>query len=243
MPNLLVPPVPTLAVLPVVDGAGNLQAELTVTVPVGSDPGGALPVAPRDRDHRPTADADRRRGSRRTAAGRGPGSAGVPRRRHRFRRWPGRRASLTPWVRYNWRVEVRGAPAPGGGPAAEWSSPSPGSRPPPLPPDPPAAVTDLTVTRDAAGVHVRFRHPEPLTGGGSAGYTVDVYRQLPGGTLRLLTSPARAAPPPTGRGSNVAGFFDVVDAAADAVAGTLYRVVVTDPIGRASQPSAPVEAP
>ena len=48
------------------------------------------------------------------------------------------------------------------------------------------------------------------------------------------------APPPTGRGDNVAGTFDVVDNDADAVAGTLYRVVVTDPIGRASQPSTPV---
>ena len=38
VPNLIVPPVPTLEVLPVVDGSGNLQAKLTITVPVGPTP-------------------------------------------------------------------------------------------------------------------------------------------------------------------------------------------------------------
>jgi hypothetical protein len=104
-------------------------------------------------------------------------------------------------------------------------------------------VTDLSVTREAGVVHVRFRHPDPLAGGGTTGYTVDVYRQLAGRPLTLLRSLPGQEPPPVGRGSDVTGFFDVVDAETDAVAGTLYRVVVTDPIGRASAPSPPQEAP
>ena len=112
-----------------------------------------------------------------------------------------------------------------------------------MPPDPPAGVENLSATRDGAGVHVQFTHPDPLAAGGSTGYTVDVYRQLAGESLRLLCSLAGQEPPPAGRGAEVAGSFDVVDDDAGAVTGTLYRVVVTDPIGRASQPSPPVEAP
>ena len=112
-----------------------------------------------------------------------------------------------------------------------------------MPPDPPVGVENVTATRDAAGVHVQFTHPDPLAAGGSGGYTVDVYRQLAGASLRLLQSLPGQAPPPTGRGDNVLGTFDVVDGDAEAVAGTLYRVVVTDPIGRSSAPSDPVAAP
>ena len=112
-----------------------------------------------------------------------------------------------------------------------------------MPPDPPVGVENVAVTRDAAGVHVRFTHPDPLAAGSSGSYTVDVYRQRAGESLRLLQSVPGQAPPPTGRADNVAGAFDIVDDDPDAVTGTLYRVVVTDPIGRASQPSAPVAAP
>ncbi|GAA1282286.1 hypothetical protein Psi02_38650 [Planotetraspora silvatica] len=242
VPNLLVPPVPTLDVLPVVDGSADLLARLTVTVPVGPTP------AVRYRLRRATATTDpvfmpvvaegaippRPVGAPAPQvftildAGASPSEA---------------RTTLSAWLRYNWRVEVQGAPAPGGGPAGEWSAPSAAASTTVMPPDPPAAVSDLTVTRDADGVHVRFGHPEPLAGGATAGYTVDVYRQCPGGSLRLLTSLPGQAPPPTGRGPDVTGSFDVLDPGAEAVTGTLYRVVVTDPIGRASQPSTPQEAP
>lgn len=242
VPNLLVPPVPTLDVLPVVDGSGNLVAELTVTVPVGPVP------AVRYRVRRATATTEPLLMPIVAQGLAGPRPAGDPAPQvftviDTGTGLAGPRTSLNAWVRYQWRVEVQGPPAPGGGPAGEWSSPSPAVSTTTMPPNPPAVVTDLAATRDAAGVHVRFRHPEPLAGGGTAGYTVDVYRQLPGGTLRLLTSLPGQQPPPTGRGANVAGFFDVSDGEAAAVAGTIYRVVVTDPIGRASQPSAPVEAP
>jgi hypothetical protein len=155
----------------------------------------------------------------------------------------GPRTSLPAWSRYTWRVEVQGAPAPGGGPTGEWSSPSAPVTAAVMPPGPPGAVQNVSVTRDASGVHVRFSHPEPLAAGGTTGYTVDVYRQLAGEQLRLFRSLSGQEPPPAGRGANIAGSFDVVDGDAGAVAGTRYRVVVTDPIGRSSPPSPPVEAP
>jgi hypothetical protein len=242
VPNLLVPPVPTVDVLPVVDGSGNLQAQLTVTVPVGPTP------AVRYRLRRATATSD---AELMPAVAEGP----VPSRLAGdlapqvvtvvdIGTSPsGPRTSLSAWSRYTWRVEVQGPSAPGGGPVGEWSSPSAPASTAVMPPDPPAGVENLSVTRDGAGVHVRFTHPDPLAAGGSTGYTVDVYRQRAGKSLRLLRSVPGHAPPPTGRGANVAGSFDIVDGDASAVAGTLYRVVVTDPIGRASQPSPPMEAP
>ena len=149
----------------------------------------------------------------------------------------GPRTSLSAWLRYTWRVEVQGAPAPGGGPVGEWSSVSAPAQTTIMPPDPPWAwrTSPRPATRPASTS--QFTHPDPLAAGGSGGYTVDVYRQLAGASLRLLQSLPGQAPPPTGRGDNVAGTFDVVDGDAEAVAGTLFRVVVTDPIGRSSAPS------
>ena len=92
-------------------------------------------------------------------------------------------------------------------------------------------------------MHIRFTHPDPLAGGATAGYTVDVYRQLAGQPLRLLLSLPGQEPAPRGRGADVAGAFDVLDADPIAAPGTQYRVVVTDPIGRSSAPSDPQEAP
>jgi hypothetical protein len=241
VPNLQVPPMPSVQVLPIEVG-GDLRARLTITVPLGPTP------AVRYRLRRATATSDPalmqvvREGAvpPRPTGNPAPqvfpvdddGSA------------PDKaRTTLSRWVNYTWRVEVQGAPAPGGGPVGEWSSPSPAAATTIMPPDPPGVVTALTVIRDAAGVHVRFQHPDPLAGGATAGYTVDVYRQLAGQSLRLLASVPGQAPPPTGRGTNPADSFDVVDSDAQAVAGTVYRVVVTDPIGRSSPPSDPAVAP
>lgn len=242
VPNQLTPPVPTLQVLPVLGPAGELQAQLTVTVPPGptpavqyrlrrasaaSDPAlmqlvGGGPVPPR-----PAGDAAPQVF---TVLDTGSSPSGP-------------RTSLPAWQQYTWRIEVQGPPAPGGGPVGEWSTPSAPVSSSILPPDPPAPVADVAITRDAAGVHVRFTHPEPLAGGATVGYVVAVYRQLAGSQLRLLTSLPGQAPPPEGRGADVTGFFDVVDNDVEALPGTLYRVVVSDPIGRASTPSDPQEAP
>ncbi len=240
VPNLLPPPAPTLEVLPVTDDEGDLLVQLDVTVPVGPTPAG------RYRVRRATATTDPAfmpivaEGSVPPRSGTGPQTFTVldtgdtP---------SGPRDSLAPWLRYHWRVEVQGDPAPGGGPVGEWSSPSAPASTVTMPPEPPAPVAGGTVVRDAAGVHVRFTHPDPLAGGATAGYTVDVYRQLAGQPLRHLCSIPGQAPPPRGRGANTSAPFHVVDDEAAAVAGTLYQVVVTDPVGRASTPSPPLEAP
>ncbi len=241
VPNLLVPPVPSLAVLPVLVGS-DLQARLTITVPLGPTP------AARYRVRRATATSDPALMQVVAEGAAPPRPTGAPAPQvftvlDDGSGPAGPRTSLAGWIGYAWRVEVQGAPAPGGGPPGEWSNPSAPAETTIMPPDPPLGVANLAVTRDAAGAHVRFTHPDPLAPGASTGYTLDVYRQLPGGTLRMLTSVAGQAPAPTGRGSNVAGTFDVLDADPDAVAGTVYRVTVTDPIGRTSPPSAPVVAP
>ena len=242
VPNQLVPPAPIVQVQPVADAAGNLQARLTVTVPVGPTP------AARYRLRRATATSET---MLMPIVGEGP----IPARPagaavaqvfeviDTGASPSGPRTSLSAWLSYSWRVEVQGAPAPGGGPVGQWSSPSPAVATTTMPPGPPAAVASLGVTREADGVHVRFTHPDPLAGGATAGYTVDVYRQLAGQPLRLLLSLPGQEPPPRGRGADVAGAFDVLDADPIAAPGTQYRVVVTDPIGRSSAPSDPQEAP
>lgn len=240
VPNLLPPPAPTLEVLPVTDDDGDLLAQLTVTVPVGPTP------AARYRIRRATATTDP---AFMPVVAEGP----VPPRTATAPQVftvidtgatpSGPRESLAPWLRYHWRVEVQGAAAPGGGPTGEWSSPSAPVSTITMPPEPPAPVSGLTLVRDVEGVHVRFTHPDPLAGGGTAGYTLDVYRQLAGQPLRHLHSLPGQAPPPRGRGTNPAASFHIIDNEAGAVAGTVYQVVVTDPIGRASTPSPPQEAP
>src|SRR5439155_21268860 len=53
---------------------------------------------------------------------------------------------LRPWVPYQRVPEVRGAPEPGRGPAADWRPPSAPASATLVPPDPPAAPINLTAT-------------------------------------------------------------------------------------------------
>ncbi|WP_154402262.1 hypothetical protein [Ornithinimicrobium cavernae] len=235
VPNVLAPPTPAIRVAPTTTDTGDLQASLTVTVPAGPTPAarwrlrratatteaalmqvvaqGTVPPAP------PGATGDQVFEVIDTGAA--PGLA---------------RTSLSGWVRYAWRVEVAGPDLPGGGPPGEWSAPSAPASALVMPPDPPAAVTGLTAARDAAGVHVQFLHAGPLSPGASTGYVLDVYRRRPGEAMRLATSvPGLAAGP--------GGVFDVVDPDPAVPAGTAYRVVMTDPIGRRTAPSEEVVAP
>lgn len=241
VPNAWAPPVPTIRVVPITE-AGELHARITVTVPRGPT------AAVRYRLRRASATSDAglmqivAEGAVPTAL---PGATGpqvfdivdngaAPDKA---------RTSLAAWLTYSWRVEVQGAALPGGGPPGQWSSPSPAVAAATMPTDPPAPVTNLAVDRDAAGVHVRFKHPDPLAGGATNGYTVDVYRQLAGQSLRLLTSVPGQIPAPVGRGANTAGSFDILDDQPEALPGTTYRVIVLDPIGRAGPPSEPAVAP
>lgn len=243
VPNLLVPPMPSLTVLPVETSSGHLQAQLRVAVPNGPTP------AVRYRLRRATAASEPMLMQVVAEADLGTPRSDSPATEN----WydvidtgsspSGNRSSLSSWVRYLWRVEVQGTPAPGGGPPSEWSTPSAPTTTVVMPPDPPVAVTGMVLTRSGNEVHIGFRHPDPLAGGASTGYTIDVYRQLPGATLRHLVSIPGQLPAPVGRGDDVNAAFDIVDDDVAAVAGTVYKVVVTDPIGRSSPATAPQEAP
>ena len=106
-----------------------------------------------------------------------------------------------------------------------------------------AAAIDVTATRSGDAVEIRWEHPDPLRGGSLGGYQLDLYRQLPGEPERFLTSiSADAAPSAGGRNPDRTGqfhFLDEPEAGADPIPpGTSYRVVLMDPIGRASPPSA-----
>lgn len=139
-------------------------------------------------------------------------------------------ARLRPWIQYSWVVEVRGGPEPGGGPVGDWSAASAPVALTLLPSAPPAAATGLTAARAGGGVNVDWTHPETLAGGTVGSYHIDVYRRQPGEEERFRASVGTEA-------RNAAGRFRYHDP--DTVpAGTTYRVVVTDPIGSTSPPSA-----
>ena len=235
VPNMALPPVPTLLVEPVYDGV-NLHARLTITVPVGSI------AAARYRVRRATANAEP---DLMPIVAEGPVGPAAPGTAQQVvvvdtgTTAEGPRTSLNPWLGYTWRVEVRAGAAPGGGPVGEWTAPSDPASFTTMPALPPVAVTSLTVTRSSGDVRVKFKHPDPLHPGGSTGYVIDVYRQLPGQSLTLWQSLAGQTPP---RKANPSTFYTLVDSPGPAP-GTVYRVVVTDPIGRTSPVSPPVEAP
>ena len=235
VPNLVLPPVPTLVAEPVYDGL-NLHARLTITVPVGSI------AAARYRLRRATATAEPALMPIVAEGVVSPSVAGTAQQVivvDTGATPEGARVSLNPWLAYTWRVEVRAGAAPGGGPVGEWTSASDPASFTTMPPGPPAAVTSLSVTRSSGEVRVKFKHPDPLHPGGSTGYVIDVYRQLPGQPLTLWQSLAGQSPP---RKANPGAYFTLIDAPGPA-AGTVYRVIVTDPIGRTSPVSAAVEAP
>jgi hypothetical protein len=97
------------------------------------------------------------------------------------------------WQTYSWRAEVRGAPEPGGGPAGEWSLPSPAVALTIVPPAPPASATIVSVTvvsvaPAGTGVEVRAKHPDPLRGGALGEYHLDFYARAPGGDELMVGS-------------------------------------------------------
>ncbi|HEY6212048.1 MAG TPA: hypothetical protein VIW45_07170, partial [Vicinamibacterales bacterium] len=138
---------------------------------------------------------------------------------------------LAPWNRYAWRVEVRGAAAVGGGPAGEWSDASLPAMLVTVPEQPPDPATAVTAARESGGVTIRWQHVDPLRGGALGGYRFDVYRYAEAvAAARVGTVAANAPPEHGGRNPDRSGEFHLADV--DAPAGTVYRVVITDPIGR-----------
>ncbi|HEX6872332.1 MAG TPA: hypothetical protein VF163_14650, partial [Micromonosporaceae bacterium] len=144
---------------------------------------------------------------------------------------------LEPWVRYLWRAEVRGPAEIGGGPAADWSPPSPPVAHLFVPPGPPAPAANLTATKTPGGVVLAFTHPDSLRGALARGHEIEVYRQRRGERPKMLTTIAADAAPADG-GRDAAGLFHALDTE-QPPAGTAYMVRVRDPLGRASAPSQP----
>ncbi|WP_156224828.1 hypothetical protein [Pseudactinotalea suaedae] len=233
VPNVLAPPTPSIRVTPSTTATGKLQATIAVTVPPGrtraarwrlrrasaTTDAALMPLVAHGLVTAPATGGDQT--FEVVDTGDAPGVS---------------RTSLSGWVRYAWRVEVAGPDLPGGGPSGEWSAPSAPASAVVMPGEPPSEVTSMTAVRDAVGVHVRFSHAGPLQPGASKGYVVDVYRRRPGEPMQIATSVP-------GLGGGSAGAFDVLDPDPAVPAGTGYRVVVTDPIGRRSAPSEEVVAP
>ncbi len=137
---------------------------------------------------------------------------------------------LRDWERYFWRVEVRGASEPGGGPDGAWSDASLPAVIATIPPPPPAATT-VSATRAGADVSLRWQHPLTLRGGSMGRYKFEVWRGAPGHVETLVATVAAFPMPAAG--------FIATDAGAPPQ--STYRIVLTDPIGRTSD-TAPVMA-
>jgi hypothetical protein len=146
--------------------------------------------------------------------------------------------SLRPWACYTWCVEVRGAPEAGGGPTAEWSA---ASLPVPLtfvPPDPPAAPTDLSVTRGQNGAAtVVWKHPDALVGGTTGNYTCELYRRIDPAPEQLVAAIDTEATAADGGRDQTGTFRWTEPADPGPPEHAVYRVVVVDPLGRRSPPT------
>ncbi len=149
-------------------------------------------------------------------------------------------AKLKPWLRYYWVAEAQGAPAPGSVAAGRavpgaWGSPSDPVSVMLVPPLAPAAVTALAASGSAGagggfvGVQLSFTHPHGLAGGALGPYKLRVMRRDPGAPLRLLGTVDLEGDGPY----SVSG-MDAAHAADEVPAGSVFRVVVIDPIGRES---------
>lgn len=149
-------------------------------------------------------------------------------------------ATLKPWLRYFWVAEVQGAPAPGSVAAGRpvpgvWSSPSDPVSVMLVPPQPPAAASGLAASGSAGAgggfvdVQLAFTHPHGLAGGALGLYKLRVMRRDPDSPLRILDETTVEGDGPY----SVSG-MDPANAADEAPTGSVYRIVVIDPLGRES---------
>lgn len=149
-------------------------------------------------------------------------------------------AALRPWIKYFWRVEVRGEPEPGAAEVGgQWSTPSAQVSATLIPAGAPVPVAGLAVAA-AGGAHtLTWTHPDPRLDGGTAGaYTFEIFQQKPGDRPRSVGKLAALAPPTGGGRPSPDGSYRF-ELAADERAGpgTVYRVTLSDPLGRSSAPA------
>jgi hypothetical protein len=145
-------------------------------------------------------------------------------------------AQLQPWVRYAWVAEIQGAPesgseATGRAVPGRWSQPSDPVYLTLVPSAPPEAPGFDRFNGSAApgglsNVLLRLTHPGPVDGASMGRFRLRVSRRLPGEAMVILSEEdLDPRPPLTAPGG---GEDEVVPFGAE------YRVVLIDPVGRAS---------
>jgi hypothetical protein len=107
---------------------------------------------------------------------------------------------------------------------------------PPRVPEPAEAVTASGTPvggGDFTGVEVSFSHPRVLSGGAAGSYRVRVMRREPGGSMEALAEVEAGG----AAGPYAVSGMRPGDAADQVASGTLYRLVIIDPLGRESAPA------
>lgn len=149
--------------------------------------------------------------------------------------------TLRPWTRMSWRVEVQAGSPPGSTLPGEWSPASGAAGGMHVPPAP-SAPTDLTIESVAGDVvTLAWQHPDALQKGSQGGYRFDIYRREPG-LKEAFAGFVLADNPSVVTGLGSARSFHHTDAG-PTPAGTTWRIVTLDPVGRLSPPSNTVEQP
>ena len=143
--------------------------------------------------------------------------------------------TLRQWTTYTWRAEVRGGPEPGSTVSGEWSLPSAPASMALFPATPPNPATGLAIVLLGGTTEIQCQHPDPLLGGSLGTYHLDLYKQEPGQQEAFVASTV-------GDGRALDGKFHF-KVPGPVLSGTAFRVIVFDPMGRTSPPSAAVTAP
>jgi hypothetical protein len=100
----------------------------------------------------------------------------------------------------------------------------------------PVAATDLAIDSIVGDVvTLSWKHPESLQKGSQGGYRFDVYRREPG-KAEARVAAVLPDDPAVVTGAGTARTFHFPDPG-PTVAGTSWRVVTMDPLGRLSPPS------
>jgi hypothetical protein len=150
-------------------------------------------------------------------------------------------AKLQPWVRYTYVAETQGDFAPGSVAAGRpvpgaWGAPSDPVSVMLVPPRAPEPPVNLAAAGTSVGggefisVTVTFTHPRVLSGGMAGSYRVRVARRPPGGSFEALAEVETGG----GVGPYTVSGMRPGDAGDQVAAGTLYRLVIVDPLGRES---------
>jgi hypothetical protein len=150
--------------------------------------------------------------------------------------------TLKPWRRYCWRAEVRGADLPGSTLKGAWSRASATVEAVVLPATPPQPVSQLKLNQKGQAFVISIQHdPLALQGGTVGRFRLDLYKHVPGGREAPVDTLWADTPAAQG-GFDTAGHFSFVDEQ-PAPKGTVYRVLVTDPLGRVSASNPSVTVP